>query len=66
MHFRKKAVEKPEVPDEHTADIVKDMLLKLKEGREEEVKRYAKALDNYEGNVLMSSHEIQKSPSHRI
>lgn len=58
MKFLKKAVEKPEVSNDATEGIVKEMLMKLSSQREAAALEYSEKLDNYTGNTVLTTEDI--------
>jgi sulfopropanediol 3-dehydrogenase len=61
MKYLKKRVDAPEVSDTKTEGIVKEMLGKLEAGREVQAQEYSLKLDNFTGNAVLTSEQIQQA-----
>ncbi len=56
--YLKKASKSPATGEDDTRAIVSDMLTQIEAGGEDRCREYAKQLDQYEGNILVSAEEI--------
>ncbi len=61
--YLKKATKNATTGEDNTRDIVAKMLAEIEEGKEERCIEYAKSLDNYMGNVVVTEEEIEKASS---
>ena len=58
IEFLKKANKNPKTGEENVSSIVTEMLSAIESGGEDKVREYAKNLDNYTGNIVVTSEEI--------
>ncbi len=59
IEYLKKAEKSAVTGEENTRNIVSEMLTTIEAGGEESAKEYAKKLDNYTGNIVLTADEIQ-------
>ena len=57
--YLKKACKSPATGEDNTRSIVTDMLSQIEAGGEARCEAYAKQLDQYEGNIIVSAEEIE-------
>lgn len=57
--YLKKASKSPATGEDNTRSIVADMLSQIEAGGEARCEEYAKQLDQYEGNIIVSAEEIE-------
>lgn len=58
IHYLKKATKNATTDEDNTREIVAKMLAEIEAGGEERCIEYAKQLDNYEGNIVVTEEEI--------
>ena len=58
IEFLKKANKNPKTGEENVFRIVTEMLSAIESGGEDKVREYAKNLDNYTGNIVVTAEEI--------
>lgn len=58
VQYLKKATKNATTGEDNTREIVAKMLTEIEAGGEERCAEYAKQLDNYEGNIVVSAEEI--------
>ena len=61
MKQLKATSDSPEISNEKTEEIVKEMLLNLEKGRENIAKSYSLELDSYEGEVVLTREQIEEA-----
>ncbi|MEJ2576022.1 MAG: histidinol dehydrogenase, partial [Gammaproteobacteria bacterium] len=59
VSYLKKAGKRPETGEGETEAIVKTILQDIESGREDKALEYARRLDNYEGDVLLTDEQIE-------
>jgi len=59
--YLKKAEKNATTGEDNTREIVSTMLKEIEEGGEARCKEYAKQLDNYEGNIVVTEEEIENA-----
>lgn len=59
VSFIKKAIKNATTGEDDTRDIVANMLKEIEAGGEDRCVEYAKSLDNYEGNIVVTPEEIE-------
>ncbi len=57
--YLKKAIKDATTGEDDTREIVSKMLKEIEEGGEQRCEEYAKQLDGYEGNIVVSQEEIE-------
>jgi len=57
--FIKKAIKNATTGEDNTREIVSTMLKEIEEGGEERCIQYAKDLDGFEGNIVVTEEEIE-------
>lgn len=63
VEYLKKASKTAVTNEDNTRDIVSDMLKQIEQGGEQKALEYAKQLDNYDGEILVSKEQIAKAES---
>jgi sulfopropanediol 3-dehydrogenase len=61
INYLKKATKTPETDEAETRKIVNEMLNDIKQGGEEAVRKYAKKLDNWTAEIIVTQDEIKKA-----
>src|SRR5689334_6063200 len=60
MEYLKKAAKSPETESGAARKVVDEMLAAIRAGGEDEVREYARKLDKWEGEILVSAAEIER------
>ena len=61
--YLKKAIKNASTGEDNTREIVAKMLSEIEAGGEQRCIEYAKSLDNYEGNIVVTDEEIEAATS---
>lgn len=61
INYVKKATKTPATGEDDTRRLVSEMLTALEEGGEERAKQYARELDGWEGDIVVSPEEIEQA-----
>ena len=59
IHYLKRAPKSPTTGEDNTRNIVSTMLQEIETGGEQRCEQYAKELDNFTGNIVVTAEEIE-------